>query len=88
MNNDFFGHLWCDLPMIFTRDDTRDFITRENHWHALFYMSSMNNFTYFSKFHWGLFLGSNQQYVSIGSDNCLAWTRWQAIAWTYDDPID
>ena len=30
MNNDFFGHSWGDLPMIFTRD----FVTRENHCHG------------------------------------------------------
>ena len=28
---------------------------------------------------------SNQQYSSIGSDNGLAPTRWQAIIWTNDD---
>ena len=27
MNNDFFGYLWCDLPMIFTFD----FVAHENH---------------------------------------------------------
>ena len=28
VNNNFGGHSWGDLPMIFTRD----FVTRENHW--------------------------------------------------------
>ena len=34
------------------------------------------------KFDWSLFLGSNQQYYSIGSDNGLAPSRRQAIIWT------
>ena len=32
-------------------------------------------------------LGSNWQYVSIGSDNGLAPSRWQAIIWTNADPV-
>ena len=28
MNDDFFGHSWSDLPMIFTRD----LVTRKNYW--------------------------------------------------------
>ena len=28
MNNDFFGHEWGDLPMIFTSDEVKS----ENHW--------------------------------------------------------
>ena len=32
-------------------------------------------------------LGSNWQYVSIGSDNGLALSRWQAIIWTNADPF-
>ena len=28
VNNDFFGHEWGDLPMIFTSDE----VTSENHW--------------------------------------------------------
>ena len=32
-------------------------------------------------------LGSNWQYVSIGSDNGMAPSRWQAIVWTNADPV-
>ena len=35
-------------------------------------------------FHWSLFLLSVKQYSSIGSDNGLVPTRWQAIIWTND----
>ena len=34
------------------------------------------------KFHWNVFPGSKWQYVSIGSDNGLVPSRWQAIIWT------
>ena len=37
------------------------------------------------KCHWSLFLWSNWQYSSIGSDNGLAPIRRQAIIWTNDD---
>ena len=36
------------------------------------------------KFHWSLFLRSNQQFSSIGSDNGLAPARRQAIIWNND----
>ena len=36
------------------------------------------------RFHWSLFVGSNQQYSSIGSDNGLAPARRQAIIWSND----
>ena len=36
-------------------------------------------------FHWNLFLGSNLQYSSIGSDHGLAPIRRQGIVWTKND---
>ena len=36
------------------------------------------------RFHWSLFLGSNLQYSTIGSDNVLGLARQQAIIWTKD----
>ena len=41
MHNDFWGHLWGDLPMIFTRD----FITRENHWQIASLVTQKSLFT-------------------------------------------
>ena len=41
--------------------------------------SWMGMYEFRLRFHWNLFSGSNQQYPSIGSDNGLALTRWQAI---------
>ena len=48
--------------------------------------SWMKIFEFLLIFHWSLFPspGSNWQYASIGSDNGLALTRWQAIIWTND----
>ena len=36
------------------------------------------------QFHWSLFLGVQWHYVTIGSDDGLAPSRWQAIIWIYD----
>ena len=44
----------------------------------------MKCFVFWLKFHWGFFLGSNKKLPSIGFDNSLAPTRWQAIIWTDD----
>ena len=41
VNNDFVGHSWCDLPMIFTRD----FVTRENHWQIASLVNQKSLFT-------------------------------------------
>ena len=41
MNNDFLGHSWCDLPMIFTRD----FVTRENYWQIASLVTQKSLFT-------------------------------------------
>ena len=41
MNNDFLGHSWGDLPMIFTRD----FVTRENHWQIASLVTQKSLFT-------------------------------------------
>ena len=47
--NDFLGHSWCDLPMIFIRDEpmifTRDFVTRENHWQIASLVTQKSLFT-------------------------------------------
>ena len=57
---------------------------------AIFHMTFSNAFSWMKmlefrlKFHWSLFLGSNQPYSSIGSDNGLVSGRWQAIVWTND----
>ena len=41
MNNDFLGHSWWDLPMIFTRD----FVTRENYWQIASLVTQKSLFT-------------------------------------------
>ena len=41
VNNDFLGHSWCDLPMIFTRD----FVTRENDWQIASLVTQKSLFT-------------------------------------------
>ena len=47
MNNDFLGHSWCDLPMIFTRD----FVTRENHWQIASLVTQKSLFTVTHLYH-------------------------------------
>ena len=41
MNNDFLGHEWCDLPMIFTSDE----VTSENHWQIASRLTQKSLFT-------------------------------------------
>ena len=92
MNNDFFGHSWCDLPMIFTRD----FVTRENHWqiaslvtqkslftatHALFFISLINMFAV----HPICIQDSICQMSSMGPGNDLACNKKQDITSTNAD---
>ena len=70
LNNDFFGHSWCDLPMI----STRDFVTRENHWQLPHSWPKI------------IIHGNSCIILYIiNSHNGLVPVRCQAIIWTNDD---
>ena len=79
------GHFWeymsgCPhLPL-----DKMAVVWQTTFWNAL---SWMKIFEFQIKVHWNMFLGSNCQYVSTGSDNGLAPFRQQAIFWTNADPV-
>ena len=80
--------VWCFLyifPSVLTHWGQDKVATMLQTFPNIFHWTK--TFEFKKKLHWNLSLGSNWQWVSIGSDNGLVPNRQQAIIWTNDGPV-